>query len=105
MNTPKPFESSNGPVNQAPASNSMQAMRELATPTPSQHSEPLATLAQRSMDALRDGSQHLRERALHASDATRGYVKDEPVKSMLMAAAAGATLMALLGLVLNSRRR
>jgi hypothetical protein len=32
-----------------------------------------------------------------------GYIKDEPVKAMLIAAATGAALMALVGLVSRSR--
>jgi ElaB/YqjD/DUF883 family membrane-anchored ribosome-binding protein len=43
------------------------------------------------------------DRAQMASDATVGYIKDEPVKSMLMAAAAGAVLMGLVGLLTRTR--
>jgi ElaB/YqjD/DUF883 family membrane-anchored ribosome-binding protein len=56
-------------------------------------------MSQRAVDALRQGSQELRARAVNASDATAGYVRDEPVKSILIAAAAGALLMALVNLV------
>lgn len=59
--------------------------------------------ARRSVEAVRDTSAQLRERALHASDTTVGYVRNEPVKSMLIAAAAGAALMALIGLLGRSR--
>lgn len=59
--------------------------------------------AQRGVAAVRDGSQHLLDRAHHASDNTVGYIREEPVKAMLIAAAAGAALMALLGLVTRSR--
>ncbi len=52
-------------------------------------------LARRGVDAVRDGSQQLRERALRVSDSTVGYIKDEPVKSVLIAAVAGAALFAL----------
>jgi ElaB/YqjD/DUF883 family membrane-anchored ribosome-binding protein len=61
--------------------------------------------AQRSVAALRDGTQHLVDRAQHASDSTVTYIKGEPVKAMLIAAAAGATLMALVGLLTRSRDR
>ena len=53
--------------------------------------------------AMRNGSQHLREKAVQASDSTIGYIKDEPVKAMLIAAATGAALMAMLSLL--TRRR
>ncbi len=55
--------------------------------------------SRRAVDALRQGSNALRERAIHASDATAGHIRDEPVKSVLIAAAAGALLVALVNLV------
>lgn len=57
----------------------------------------------RGIDALRDRSQHLRERAAVARDETLNYIKVEPVKAMLMAAATGAAVMALVGLLTRSR--
>jgi ElaB/YqjD/DUF883 family membrane-anchored ribosome-binding protein len=59
--------------------------------------------AQRSMAALRDGSEQLMKRAHLASDHTVDYIKQEPVKALFMAAAAGAALMALLSLFTRSR--
>jgi ElaB/YqjD/DUF883 family membrane-anchored ribosome-binding protein len=53
-------------------------------------------LVRRGVDAVKDRSQQLREQALRASDTTVGYVKDEPLKALLIAAAVGAALMALL---------
>ena len=61
--------------------------------------------ARRSMDAMRDSSSRLREGAYRASDNTVGYIKDEPVKSILVAAAAGAALMALVSYLSRSRDR
>jgi len=55
-------------------------------------------LTQRGLEAVREGSHRLRETSRHAADTTVGYIRDEPVKSMLMAAAAGATLLALMSL-------
>jgi ElaB/YqjD/DUF883 family membrane-anchored ribosome-binding protein len=60
--------------------------------------------ARRSADAVRDTSAQLRERALLASDTTAGYIREEPFKSILIAAATGAALMALIGLLSRSRR-
>lgn len=62
-------------------------------------------LAQRGVNALHDGSQHLREGASHASDSTLNYIRDEPAKSVLIAAAVGAVLMALIGLLSRSQTR
>ena len=66
--------------------------------------EHAESLARRGMDVVRDSSTQLRERAAKASDTTVGYIKDEPVKAMLIAAATGAALMALVGLMSRSRR-
>ena len=57
------------------------------------------------MDAVRDTSQQVRERAVRVSDGTVGYIRDEPVKSVLIAAATGAVLMALVGLMGRSNSR
>lgn len=55
-------------------------------------------LAHRGMDAVRDSASQLREKSLHAKEATTSYIQHEPVKSVLMAAAVGAALMGLLAL-------
>ncbi len=60
-------------------------------------------MAADAIDALRARSSQLRDKALQASDRTVGYIKDEPFKSVLIAAAAGAALMALATLVSRSR--
>jgi len=86
-------------------SGSVQEMRDHAAPALNRSSEQLAALAQRGVDVMRDSSQQLRDRALRASDSTVGYIKDEPVKAMLIAAATGAALMALVSLLTRTRDR
>ena len=66
-------------------------------------SDQAEAAAATGMDALRDSSQQLRERAGRATDVTIAYVKDEPVKSVLIAAATGALLMGMVGLVRRAR--
>jgi len=63
-------------------------------------------LSHRGMDAVRDGYEQLREKSLYARDATRTYIHDEPVKSMLIAAAVGVALIGLVALFseLSDRR-
>ena len=61
-------------------------------------------LSQRGLDALRQSSRQMRDSAHRAGERTVGYIHDEPVKSVLIAAAAGAALMVLLGLTGRSRR-
>lgn len=61
-------------------------------------------LVHRGVDALRGTSQRLRVQARHASDGTTNYIRQEPVKAVLIAAATGAVLVALIGLLTRSRR-
>jgi ElaB/YqjD/DUF883 family membrane-anchored ribosome-binding protein len=60
-------------------------------------------LTRRTIDRARQTGSEVRERVGHAGDMTVAYVKDEPVKSMLFAAAAGAAVAALFGLWTRSR--
>jgi ElaB/YqjD/DUF883 family membrane-anchored ribosome-binding protein len=55
------------------------------------------------IDRVLDSSHQLRVKATHASEDTVNYIKDEPVKSMLIAAATGAALMALISLFSSHR--
>lgn len=57
------------------------------------------SLAHRGMDAVRDSAGQLRDKSVHAKDATANYIQHEPVKSVLMAAAVGAALMGLVALL------
>ena len=63
------------------------------------------SMARRGIASASETSRHLRERAAQASDSTVNYIKDEPVKAMLMAAAAGAAIVTLIGLFSRSSRR
>lgn len=60
-------------------------------------------LSQRGMEALRDSSRQVRESAQRAGERTVVYIQDQPVKSVLIAAAAGAALMAVASLFSRSR--
>lgn len=64
-----------------------------------------SALAHRGADSVRDTSKQLRDTALRASDNTLNYIKDEPIKSVLIAAATGAALMALISMMASSRDR
>ncbi len=65
--------------------------------------EEATHLSQRGVNAVRETAQQVRERALKASEDTRHYVKDEPIKALLIAAATGAALVALISLMSRSR--
>jgi len=84
---------------------SAQNLREHAAPMVDRVAERASTLAHHGADAVRDRSHQLSEGAHRLADGTRGYVRDEPVKSLLIAAATGAVLMALLSFLGSSRRQ
>jgi ElaB/YqjD/DUF883 family membrane-anchored ribosome-binding protein len=84
-------------------SDKVQELRDQAAPVLNRVAEKAETLARRGMGAVKDSSQQLRERAAQVSDNTVGYIKDEPVKAILIAAATGAALMALIGMMTRSR--
>lgn len=65
--------------------------------------ERASEVTHHGLEAMRDSSRQLRDNALDASDRTVAYIKDEPVKAMLIAAASGAALMALITLISRSR--
>ena len=66
--------------------------------------EQASALAHRSLESAREGTQKIRSQVQNASDSTVGYIKDEPFKAVLIAAATGAALMALVSLLARSRR-
>lgn len=53
--------------------------------------------ARHGVDAVRDGSDELRDKAQHASGIAIDYIKDRPLKAMAISAAVGAVLVGLLG--------
>ncbi len=81
----------------------VEEVREQTTPLITRVSSQAEAAARRGMEAVRDTSQALRERAARASDSAVGYVKDEPVKAMLIAAATGALLMGLVAMLSRNR--
>jgi ElaB/YqjD/DUF883 family membrane-anchored ribosome-binding protein len=84
-------------------SSKIEDVRAQAGPLINRVSQQAEAAAKRGMEVVRDSSQQLREKAMKATDTTVAYVKDEPVKSMLIAAATGAALMGLISLMGRSR--
>lgn len=84
-------------------SDKIESAREHAVPLINRLTSQAENAAHRGVDAVRGASAQVREKALKASDSTVSYIKDEPVKAMLIAAATGAALMALIGLLSRSR--
>ncbi len=86
-------------------SGTVKDIRDQAAPMVNRAAEQASALAHRGADAVRESSRQLRERAAQASDTTVSYIKDEPVKSILIAAATGAALMGLVSMMGRSRGR
>jgi len=84
-------------------SDTVDDVRSKAGPMLNKVTSQAEAAARRGMEAVRDTSQQLRERALQAQDMTVAYVKDEPIKAMLIAAATGAVLMGLISMLGRSR--
>ena len=84
-------------------SEQVESARDHAAPFIDRLSTQAEAAARRSAEALRETSAQMRERALRAQDSTVGYIRDEPMKAILIAAATGAALMALIGLMSRSR--
>lgn len=84
-------------------SDSVNSASSRVPPMINKATEQATAFAQRSMDAVRQTSQQLRDKAMHASDTTASYIRNDPIKSVLIAAATGAALMALVSLLSRSR--
>jgi ElaB/YqjD/DUF883 family membrane-anchored ribosome-binding protein len=79
-------------------SDSMNVARNQSGTALRQFAHQTEALASDGMEAVREGAQQLREKSLQVRDATTNYIQHEPVKSVLIAAAVGATLMGLVAL-------
>lgn len=84
---------------------SAQNLREHAAPVVDGVADRASALAHHGVDAVRERSHQLSESAHRVADGTRHYVQDQPVKSLLIAAATGAALMGLLAFLAGSRRQ
>ena len=62
-------------------------------------------LLKSGVDSVLHTTHQLRDSALQATDKTTQLIREEPIKSVLIAAATGAVLMALVGLVSRSPGR
>jgi ElaB/YqjD/DUF883 family membrane-anchored ribosome-binding protein len=83
---------------------SVQQMREQASPRFDAVAQRASALAQQGAQSVRDTSNRLRDGAMHLTDDTRHYVRNEPLKSVLIAAATGAVLMGLASLLARPGR-
>jgi ElaB/YqjD/DUF883 family membrane-anchored ribosome-binding protein len=61
-------------------------------------------VTKKGRDVFNDTSKIIRDKAAQATNMALAYTQDEPMKAMLMAAAAGAVLMGLVALMARSPR-
>ena len=85
--------------------NAMQDLRDETLPVLNHAMEGVSAFAHRGVDNIHNASHQLRLKAEHASESTASYIRHEPLKSVLIAAAAGAALMALAGILTRNRDR
>lgn len=83
----------------------VQEMRNYAAPIVARAEGQARDLLHSGQEAMRNASHQVTDVVRHARDGTVSYVKEEPVKAMLIAAATGAALMALVSMVSHSRGR
>ncbi len=83
----------------------VQDLRKQAAPLLHRATDTAQACLQQGMDAMQEGSATVRAQARRAADCTTRYVKDEPVKALLIAAAAGAVLAALVRVAGHLRDR
>ena len=77
----------------------VESARSRAGPALDGLAQDASQLAQRSTEAIRLRALQLRERAVQARESTLGYIHEEPLKAVIIAAAAGATLMLVASLL------
>ena len=98
------------------ARETMDEARDLASDTLGRASEGVARIreeaasvvegvAKDAKESARDAAEQLRATALSASDTVAKYVREEPVKSVVIAGIAGAALVAVASLLGGSRTR
>lgn len=74
-------------------SDAVQQAHDQAVPRIEQLGERAETLTRHGIEAARERAARLREAAHHTQDRTVGYIRAEPVKSVLIAAGLGALLV------------
>ena len=83
---------------------SVQALRREIAPLIGRTADEASDLTHRGLAAVKDASHQVRARAEHASESTVSYIRAEPVKATLIAAATGAALMGIVCLMSRTHR-
>lgn len=83
----------------------VHGLQQQASPMVDRATGQAQALARNSMASVRYTSQHLRDSVHNTTDNAKGYIREEPVKAVLIAALAGAALVGLLSLLGHGDRR
>lgn len=86
------------------AGDKVRDLRREVNPTVDRIANTAQDLAQRSIEALNETRERARRQIDYYSDVTGRYVADQPVKSVLIAAAAGAAVAAAILFATRSNR-
>jgi len=86
-------------------SDSVDRLHEKAAPALSAAASKIEQMAKGSYDSVLHGYASAKERAVKTSDDTVAYIKDEPVKSVMIAAATGAAVAAVMMYLMRSKDR
>ncbi|MCA0239322.1 MAG: hypothetical protein LCI02_00565 [Proteobacteria bacterium] len=81
----------------------IEKLREAAPSVLSRAAAQVEDLTRRSMDRARHATHQVKEQVAKAGDRSADYIRDEPVKSVLIAAVAGAAVAALIGWLSRGR--
>ena len=82
---------------------SLDSLRETVPAAFSRAAAQVEEITRRGLDRAKEASMGVRDQVYKAGDRTVGYIKDEPVKSVLIAAATGAAVALLVGWAMRSR--
>ena len=82
---------------------SVDSLRDTVPAAFSRAAAQVEEITRRGLDRAKEASMGVRDQMYKAGDRTVGYIKDEPVKSVLIAAATGAAVALLVGWALRSR--
>ena len=84
------------------ASDTVDELKDHAAPLLDKVGEQAQKLMQQGRQVFSDTSREARDKVLQASDLAVDYAKEEPIKALLIAAAAGALLMGLVSMMARS---
>jgi ElaB/YqjD/DUF883 family membrane-anchored ribosome-binding protein len=81
------------------ASQTLHTLMNDVSPALGRMADQVAALSRQGVHAVQATSHQVGDTVHHASDKTLGYIRNEPVKSVLMAVALGATLVTVFHLI------